>query len=95
METFTAKFLENIPHPCRGQKIYIDEMPPFAAVTGLFGKMVGRNTKTFFVQYRYEGKRKQLRLEQFPGPSLIDSRKLAAVMLAIVDRSINPKVDIK
>jgi len=47
MEKFTAKFLENIPHPGRGQKIYVDEMPPLAAVTGLLGLKVGRNTKTF------------------------------------------------
>ncbi len=56
---FTDRTLLSIKKPKCGQLEIIDTVPPLAAVTGQLGNKVGKNTKTFFVQYRMDGKRRQ------------------------------------
>jgi len=92
-QKFTAKYLESIKSPGRGQKIYVDELPPLSAVTGQLCLKVGKNTKTFFVQYRFEGRRKQLSIGKYPGRSLGEARKLAADKLTLLDKGIDPKCE--
>lgn len=55
LQKFTTKYLENIKQPGRGQHICFDEIPPLSAVSGQLGLKVGKNAKTFFMQYRMDG----------------------------------------
>lgn len=56
---------------------------------------MGRRSKTFFVSYRFNGRRTLLSIGHFPGSSLSYARKLAAEKLSLVDKGVDPKVQVE
>jgi hypothetical protein len=90
IEKFTTSHLENVPNTGRGQKIYLDKIPPLEAVKGQLGLKVGKYSKTFFVRYKINGTLKQYSLGRFPDHSLANAKKGAVETLLQVDRGIDP-----
>ncbi len=79
-----------------GQIDYYDAVAPLPGQSGQLGIRVGKASKTWFVQYRANGKRKKISLSpKYPGLSLKNARIVAAERLKVVYSGGDPSADAK
>lgn len=92
-QKFTDVFLRNLkPHPT-GQMDYVDTISPHPTVGGRLGVRVGKRTKTFFVRYSINGKKRRLSIGKYDAISLRQARSIAAEKLGLVFKGNDPQED--
>ena len=88
---FTDKFIKSIKLTTKGQVDYVDKTPPLASVHGYLGFKVGKQKKTWYIRYRFDNKRRSMKLGYYPALSLADARKAAIKELTDVSMGIDPQ----
>lgn len=82
---FTKTFVEKIPFPERGQKLYWD-----TEING-FGIVVGRKTKSFVAQRDIRGRTARVKIGKFPNIHPENARKAAIGLVNQMANGIDPR----
>lgn len=90
---FTDVFIRNLKFGDQGQIDYVDETPPRSGSQGVLGIRVGKRTKTWFVRYRANGKKRRHTLGRYPDVTLSEARNRASDKLAHVYKGGDPQQD--
>jgi len=85
---FTDKAVASLSYDGE-QTDYIDALPPLSGASGVLGVRVGKRTKTFFIRYAINGKRRRFTIGRYPDLSLADARTKAAKKLSEVNNGID------
>lgn len=92
---FTDKAIKNLKNEDK-QVDYYDNIPPRAGQAGQLGIRIGKRTKSWFVQYKFQKKTKRVTLKiKYPDLSLKEARYEAAKILGVVFLGEDPNEKIR